>query len=162
MEAWSIQLANVSAATGDLTQLYPDWVTVGQNPGTAGNIIRQPTDGVLHELAIYPDDSQGGILELWDVAGSMFAGADDVSTDDQITDTYLSAQLARANVRAKKLWVQEFKADAGLTTKKLTQRISIKFGLAARWITAGVESSTKTCTLNIVTEGTYNKVMVQG
>lgn len=162
MEVWSTQIDNVDSTTGDLTQLYPDWVTVGQNPGTAGNIVRKPTDGILHELSIYPDDAQGGILEIWDVAGSIESGSNDVSTDDQITNAYLLAQQGRAQPRAKLIWKQEFKADPGLTTKKFTQRVVIKFGLAVRWYTAGVTASTKTCTLNVVSEGLYNKVMVQG
>lgn len=161
MEIWSVQINNVDSTTGALTQLYPDWVTAGQNPGAAGNIIRRPTDGILHEIAIYPDSSQGGILEVWDIAGAM-SGTSDVSTSNQITNAYLTAQLARTRPRAKLLWKQEFKADAGLTTKKMTQRAVIKFGLAVRWYTAGVTSSTKTAVLNVVSEGTYTKVMVQG
>jgi hypothetical protein len=161
MEVWSVQIDNVDSATGALTQLYPDWVTAGQNPGTAGNLIRRPTDGILHELSIYPDSAQGGVLEIWDLAGDM-SGASDVSTSDQITNAYLVAALARSRPRAKLIWKQEFKADAGLTTKKLTQRVLIKFGLAVRWYTAGVTSSTKTAVLNVVSEGLYTKVMVQG
>jgi hypothetical protein len=161
MEVWSVQIDNVDSATGALTQLYPDWVTAGQNPGTAGNIIRRPTDGILHELSIYPNSVQGGILELWDLAGEM-SGTNDVSSADQMTNTYLTAQLARINPRAKLIWKQEFKADAGLTTKKFTQRVQLKFGLAVRWITAGVTANTETCILNVVSEGLYNKVMVQG
>lgn len=157
MEAYTVQIDNVALATDPLTQIYPDWVSVGVNPGTAGQ-IRKPTDGILHEITVYPDDAQGGILQVWDLAGSFQAGSNDVSTDNQITNAYLTAQLARTSPRAKLIWEQEFKADPGLTTKKFTQRINIKFGLAVRWITAGVTSGTKTAKLNIASEGLYHKV----
>jgi hypothetical protein len=158
MEAWTIQIDNVDSATGVLTQLYPPWMEAGSAPA-AGVEVRQPVDGVLYELTIYPDDAQGGILELVDIAGEL-SGSNDTNTATDITNAYLVAQQARDKARI--IWIQEFKADPGLTTKKFTQRVPIRFGLAARWYTAGVAADTKTCRLNIVAEGCYRKVTVQG
>jgi len=160
MESYVVQIDNVIDNTGVLTQIYPDWMTAGSAPA-AGVEIRQPVDGILYEMAIYPDDAQGGILEVYDIAGEK-SGSNDVNTATDITAAYLAAQLARDEPRAKLIWKQEFKADPGLTTKKFTQRTKIHFGLAVRWITAGVTTDTKTASLNITSEGLYRKISVQG
>lgn len=160
MESYVVQIGNVIDTSGVLTQIYPNWMTAGSSP-SAGVLVRQPTDGVLYEMAIYPDDAQGGILEVYDIAGTL-SGTNDTNTATSMTAAYLTAQLARTQPRAKLIWQQEFKADPGLTTKKFTQRTKLNFGLAVRWITAGVTAGTKTASLNITSEGLYRKVTVQG
>jgi hypothetical protein len=158
MEAWTVSVDNVDSATGNIQQLYPPWVGVGASPA-AGAEVRQALEGVLYEVTVYPDSAQGGILELFDLAGEL-SGTNDTNTADEVTNAYFSAQEGRD--KARLIWKQEFKADAGLTTKKFTQRVPIRFGLAARFYTPGVTADTKTVTLNVVSEGLYRKVTVQG
>lgn len=160
MDSFTISIANVEPATGDLVQVYPPWVSAGAAIA-AGALVRVPCDGVIHEITVFPDDAQGGILEVWDIAGEL-SGSNDVNTATAITNAYLVAEQARTPTRAKRIWYQEFKADPGLTTKKLSQRVKITRGLAVRWITAGVTTATKTCILNITSEGLYRKTEIQG
>lgn len=152
---------NVNSATGALTQIYAPWVTAGAAIA-AGALVRVPSDGVIHEITVFPDNAQGGILEIWDIAGELEAGSNDVNTSDQMTNAYLVAQQARTPTRAKRIWYQEFKADAGLTTKKFSNRTKIIRGLAYRWFTDGVASGTRTAVLNITSEGLFRKTEIQG
>jgi len=158
MESYVVSVDNVSSATGNLQQIYPPWCTAGSSFAD-GAEIRQPTDGVLYEITVYPDDAQGGLLEIWDVRGE-YSGTNDVNTSDEITNAYVVAKQARAVPQARLIWKQEFKADPGLTTKKFTQRVKIQHGLAARFFTDSITTDTKTVTLNITSEGLYRKTTV--
>lgn len=157
MTPWVVNVTNVINGTGNLTQLFPNFVGVGSGSQTLGAIIRQPTDGTLSEMSIYPSGNFGGEIELWDVAGPL-EGSPNVNEDaaNNITDTYLTAQIARK--KAKLIWKQGFKADSGLTTKKYTQRIPIMFGLAVRIIDNTGAAGTQAYTLNIVAGGCYRYI----
>lgn len=157
MTPWVCTVTNVLNTSGDLTQLYPDFVAAGVDTTTAGSRVRMPTDGVLLECAIYPFQNFGGVLELWDVAGNL-TGSPNVNSGNTFTNATLTALIASG--AAKKIWEQSFKADAGLTTKKFTQRVPVMFGLAARIIdnTGGGGAGTQSYKLNIVAGGCYRVV----
>jgi len=154
MNPWVVNVTNVISSTGDLTQLYPSFTSAGSDALTLGALVRQPTDGVLLECAIYPVDAFGGILELWDLAGPL-TGSTNVNSGTAITNAQLTAAIARG--RAKRIWSQSFKADSGLTTKKFTQRVPVMFGLAVRVVdnAGGGGAGTQIYTLNLVCGGCY-------
>lgn len=157
MTPWVCIVSNVTSGTGVLTQLYPDFLAAGTDSLAAGSKVRQPVDGVLLECTIYPFENFGGVLELWDVAGNL-TGSPNVNSGNTFTNATLQAAIARG--RAKKVWEQSFKADAGLTTKKFTQRTPIMFGLAARIVdnTGGGGAGTQDYKLNIIAGGCYRVI----
>jgi hypothetical protein len=161
MTPWICTVTNVLDTTGVITQLYPDFVAAGSDLTTAGSVVRQPVDGVLLEVSVYPFQNFGGVLELWDVGGPI-TGSPNVNSGNTFTNADLTALVNRG--RAKKIWEQSFKADAGLTTKKFTQRIPIAFGLAARIVdnTGGGGAGTQSYKLNIVAGGCYRIVQRLG
>jgi hypothetical protein len=157
MTPWVCTVTNVLNTSGVITQLYPDFVAAGVDTTTAGSVVRMPTDGVLLECSVYPFQNFGGILELWDVAGNL-TGSPNVNSGSTLTNATLTELIAQG--KAKKIWEQSFKADAGLTTKKFTQRVPVMFGLAARIIdnTGGGGAGTQSYKLNIVAGGCYRVV----
>lgn len=146
MDRWVTSL-NLVAATGVVTQLYPDYATTGVSPatGSVGGQIRQPTEGQLISLQVETDGSNAGTLELYDINGINLGI--DVSTSTSITDTQLDAAIAAG--KAKLILAQNF-AGNGLTPWTPVGPASFMKGLAARAV--GVSG---TCALNLVVHGGY-------
>ncbi len=158
-EGWVCPLTAV-AATGDLTQLYPAWVTAGvaKSSSSNGQLIRRPLQGALHSIQVENDGSNGGTLQIYDIDGGQ-NGAD-VSSATAITNTQLVAALAATPPRAKLIFEQTFSGTAGaqIVNAPGVYRAFLK-GLAARFSNAG---PTGTCTVNLVVGGGYDKVESRG
>lgn len=148
-QAWVASLAAV-AATGDLTQLYPDFCPTGTAKASAspGDQIRRPIEGKLHSVQLETDGSNGGLIQLYDIDGSE-AGAN-VSSLEAITNAQLTALIASG--KARLVFEKTFAAATGAETVGIGQFRSFAKGLAARFSNAG---PTGTCKLNLVVTGGY-------
>ncbi len=137
----------IGAASGTVTQLYPDYAGAGVDPAaaTVGQQLRYPTEGQLISLQVASDGTNGGILELYDING-MDLGIN-VSSATTITDAQLDAAIAAH--KAKLILEQNF-AGSGLTPWAPVGPASFMKGLAARAV--GVSG---TCKLNLVVHGGY-------
>ncbi len=146
MDRWCVPVTIV-AATGVVTQLYPDYATVGADPATATTAqqVRMPTEGQLISLQVASDGTNAGILELYDINGNDLGI--DVSTTTVITDTQLDTAIAAG--KAKLILEQNF-AGNGLTPWSPVGPASFMKGLAARAV-----GSTGTCKINMVVHGGY-------
>lgn len=146
MDRWTVDLTMVTA-TGNVTQLYPDYAAAGTNPATAtvAQQVRMPTEGQLIALQVASDGTNAGILELYDINGHDLGI--DVSSTNVITDAQLDAAIAAG--KAKRILVQNF-AGSGLTPWAPVGPASFMKGLAARAV-----SNAGTCTLNLVVHGGY-------
>ena len=139
-DAWVVDLTAVSA-TGNLTQLYPTWLTAGVNPAsaTAGQEIRRTNKGTLNACQIRTDGTNAGYIEIWDLNGAD-VGAD-VSSAAVVTNAQLIA--LQALNRAKLIWTQNFTATSGAATPSMWGK-PFMHGLAARFVNSG---PTGTCTV---------------
>ncbi len=161
-EGWVCPLTAV-AATGDVTQLYPAWVSAGvaKAGSTSGQLIRRPLQGALHSIQVENDGTNGGTLQIYDIDGGQ-NGAD-VSSATAITNAQLSAAITAG--RAKLIFEQTFSGTAGaqIVNAPGVYRAFLK-GLAARFSNAagGGGSAQGTCTLNLVVGGGYFKVESRG
>lgn len=147
MEKWVKQLT-IAGATADVTQLYPDYVPAGVDPSSAyavGQQIRRPMEGTIINLSVQTDNSNAGVLELYDING-LELGAD-VSSSTAITNAELTAAISSG--KAKLIHEQRF-AATGLTPWDLTGPARFMKGLAARVVGAG-----GTCKLNLTTQYGY-------
>lgn len=144
-QAWSGISLGFVASNGNVTQLYPTWMAAGVALATAsnGDDIRKPTGGKLEFVQVQTDDTNGGIIEIWDVNGEM-AGAD-VSSAAVITNTQLLALITLG--KAKLIYSQNFTSTAGAATPAAADRI-FSFGLAGRFV-----GSAGACKLNLVVSG---------
>lgn len=99
MTAWAGIQVGFVGATGNLKQLYPTTAPVGTAKATAtpGQWVREPCEGELTGLQIMTDDTNGGVVELWDVAGD--DGGADVSTSDVITNAQLTTAINKGQAR---------------------------------------------------------------
>lgn len=159
-DSWVIPLTAV-AATGNLQQLYPAFVSAGIAKGTAtaGQLVRQPMNGVMHSLQIKPNGADGGTIEFYDIDGQDWGA--DVSSADVITNAQLTTALASTSSRkAKLIFTQEFAGTigSGVANAPGIYRAFMR-GLAARFWNAG---PTGTCTLNLVCNGGYYKYPSRG
>lgn len=145
MTPWVSSSLPIQAAA-NVTQLYPIYAPVGVAPGSAtnGQLIRMPTEGVLHSVQVETDGTNGGTIQIYDING-IEAGAD-VSSSDQITNTQLTAMLADG--RARLIYEQNF-IGSGITPVGTGAR-SFQKGLAARAV-----GSTGSCKLNLSVGGGY-------
>lgn len=165
MMPWGrIEIDNV-AADGNLTQLFPEYVTPGTGATTQGNLVRKAVDGVLHRCEISQSDANGGTLELWDIAGQFTGASNNTNTGTALTDAYLAAEKAAG--RARLIWRVDFKGDVGNTSKIFQQRTTIMHGLAARYILIvgapdPIIAGDTSITLNIEATGCYTKVETCG
>lgn len=156
-EGWVCPLTCV-ATTGNVTQLYPAWVSAGvaKAGSTNGQLIRTPLQGALHSIQIEPDGSNGGKVEIYDIDGSE-AGAD-VSSATAITNAQLTAAIAAGT--AKLIWEQEFPGTVGSGPVNASGIFrSFMKGLAARF---SASSPAGTCKLNLVVDGGYRKTESRG
>lgn len=156
-EGWVIEVTAV-AADGNVTQLYPAWVSAGINPAsaTAGQTIRSPMQGALHSIQIQPNGTDGGTLEIYDISGIELGI--DVSSATTITDTQLDAAITAG--QAKLIWTQKFAGTVGSGPVNASGIFrSFMKGLAARFWNAG---PTGVCTLDLVVDGGYRKTTKAG
>jgi len=148
MEAWSGISLGFVAAAGNLTQLYPTWVSNGDvatGPRSPGQKIRSPMQGTLHSVQVRTDGANGGNIEIWDINGG--DGGIDVSTATTITNAQLVALQNRG--LAKLIYRQDFTAGFGAATPSAPPR-SFLHGLAARFV-----GGAGTVELNLVVEGGF-------
>lgn len=157
MESW-VQTATNVIATGNLTQLFPPWCTVGSGLTTQGTLRRQAQEGILYSAELYSVTATGGVIELWDIAGTD-SGTSNVDTATVITNAYLVAAIARNE--AKLIWNQSF-TGTDATPRKFSQRTILRRGLAVRYINTVDGVGTDTISLSIVSEGVYRKVEISG
>lgn len=155
MNTWATALASV-AANGNLTQLFPASCTVGTGATTAGTEVRQPCEGQLMRAEVYPSANLGGIIELWDIKGLDEGASNNTNTGATLSNAYLVAQQALG--KAKLIWSQNFKGDAGLPKVIFDQNVPFMNGLAARFVSA----ETGTCTLTVTAGGGFRKITICG
>jgi len=160
MMAWGPNTLVNGAATDDLKQLFPSFVTAGTGGTSSGTEQRKCTEGVLYRIDIDPSDAVGGYFELWDVAGRPYGATDNVDTGTALTNAYLLSEQAAG--RARLIWRTDFKGDAGLATKTFATRVPFTFGLAGRYVNTVDAAGTKTIYANIVAEGGYTKQSIAG
>lgn len=152
MMGWAgISLAAV-AATGDLTQLYPDCCTVGTGATTMGTQKRTPSEGTLASLQVEPDAIDGGIIQIWDLNGADIGA--DVNTAAAITNAQLV--LLQAAGRARLIFEQVFSGSSGARTA-VSFGMPFTHGLAGRYV-----NTTGTCKLNITADGGFRKTSITG
>ena len=147
-DPWSgLQLNAVEDDTGNLTQLFPSWAKVGVNPWapyTVGALVRRPIDGFLDSVQVETDQTNGGVIEIWDISGHD-AGLDESSTATPINNaTRLSLE---SQGLAKLLYRQNFTGTSGATIPTTVRRMFAR-GLAARYI-LGTTPSAEYCKLNL-------------
>lgn len=148
MEGWSGIALTAVTSTGNLTQVYPTTCTAGiaKASATNGQLIRGPTEGILYQVQIETDGTNGGTIELWDANGDD-AGAD-VSSAATVTNAQL-VTLQSMNV-AKLIYRQNFQA-APTTPFGIGSR-AFQRGLLARFV-----ASAGTCYLNMSVQGGCRK-----
>ena len=153
--AWAdVELSAVADKTGNLQQLFPNWVTVGTGATTSGTLVRQACEGTLVNAQIETDGTNGGEFELWDLNGAE-VGAD-VNTATAIT----AAQLTALQVlgRAKIIWSQKFTGSAGAKIP-IAMGVPFCFGLAGRYVNAGPAGKVW---LDLIVDGGFRKVEICG
>lgn len=160
-EGWVCPLTAV-ASTGDVTQLYPAWVSAGvaKAGSTNGQLIRRPLQGALHSIQFESDGTNGGTVQIYDIDGGM-VGAD-VSSATAITDAQLTTAIN--NGWAKLIFEQNFSGTPGsqVISAPGVFRAFLK-GLAARFTNdAAGPGPQGSCKLNLVVGGGYDKVESRG
>jgi len=160
MVPWSPVLVANGAATDNLTQLFPSFVTAGSGATTMGTERRSCTEGVLYRCDIDPSDAVGGYFELWDVCGRPYGASNNIDTGTALTNAYLVSEQAAG--RARMIWRTDFKGDSGLTTKTFATRVPFNRGLAGRYVNIVDAAGSKNVTVNIVAEGGYRKASISG
>lgn len=153
MSPWSIDLTAV-AATGNVTQLFPSWCSVGSVATTPGSLRRKTMEGNYKSLTITPDGVNGGKLEIWDIDGEQ-AGAN-INTAAVISNAQLVAAIAAGN--AKLIKTVLFAGAASVQIPVSTGGPFLK-GLAARFSNA---TATGTVTFNAFVNGGCRKVEICG
>ncbi len=156
-DSWVVPLTAV-AATGNVTQLYPAFVSAGvaKAGSSNGQLIRRPLQGAMHSVQIEPNGSDGGLIEIWDIDGGD-VGAD-VSSATVITNTELGTLITAG--KAKKIWEQQFAGTVGSGPVNASGIFrAFMHGLAARFSNSG---PTGACTLNMVCSGGFEKVESRG
>jgi hypothetical protein len=150
-EGW-VQDLTIVAATGDCTQVYPSWATVGDalSGATTGDTFRKPTGGKCTSLQIMTDATNGGTLELWDYSG--FDDGIDVSAAATITNAQIVAAVAAGT--AKLIHKQNYIASS--ETPVNIGAFSFQKGLVARVYNAGASG---TCSLSLKVSGGVNKIV---
>ena len=150
---WSgISLTAVADKTAALTQIYPASCTAGSGATSMGTLIRTPMEGVITNMSVESDGTNGGEIEIWDVNGDDIGA--DVNTSNVITQAQLTALLALG--KARLIWSQKF---LGSTAGRIPYAGTSNFvhGLAARYINAVVGVATGVCDLNLTVDGGFCK-----
>lgn len=146
MEGWSGISLSAVTSTGNLTQLYPTWAPTGiaKASATNGQQIKTPCEGILHQVQVKTDGTNGGTIEIWDLNG------DDAGADVSSATTVTNAQLTTLQSMglAKLIYSQNFQAAP--TTPFGTGFRPFQRGLAARFVAAS-----GSCDLNLVVGGGF-------
>ena len=155
MEGWAGVEVTAVGSTGDLKQLYPNYVTAGVNPATAtnGQQIRQPCEGIMYSLQVETNLTSAGTIEIWDLNGA--DGGADVSSATAITNAQLL--VAQAAGLAKLVYRQNFLAT-GITPPNSTP-LAFQRGLAARFV---MDTPSGSCYLNLKVVGGFRKTTKVG
>jgi hypothetical protein len=124
------------AATGDATQLFPNTiattVSTATYPPVGGGLVRRPTDGTLLKLHITPDGTNGGLVEVWDVAGLDRGATNNVNDATALTNAYLVANGRKlAEMRITGTSTDDYDVSLNL------QNFNFIKGLAVRFVNAG-------------------------
>lgn len=95
-QSWGIITVSAVASNGVATQLFPDTVSTGGStaaayPPVGGGNVRRATEGYCEKFKIVPDGTNGGIVEVWDVAGLDRGATNNVNDGTSLTDAYLTA-----------------------------------------------------------------------
>lgn len=146
MEGWSGISLTAVTSTGNLTQVYPTWAPTGTAKASAtnGQQIKGPCEGILYQVQVKTDGTNGGTIELWDANG------DDAGADVSSATTVTNAQLTTLQSMglAKLIYSQNFQA-APTTPFGIGSR-AFQRGLLARFVAAS-----GTCELNLSVQGGF-------
>ena len=155
MEGWAGVTVTAVSSTGNLKQLYPNYVSAGVDPAAAtnGQQIRQPCEGIMYSLQVETDLTHGGTIEIWDLNGA--DGGADVSSGTTITNAQLL--VAQSKGLAKLVYRQNFLAT-GITPPTSTP-LAFQRGLAARFVEGGPAGE---CYLNMKVVGGFRKTTKVG
>lgn len=128
----NVALTGVTS-TGNLRQIYPAYAPVGIAKATAtpAQMVREPMEGELIGAQFATDGTNGGTIELWDVAGD--DGGADVSTTDVITNAQLV--VAQNKGLARLIYSQNLVGTG--VTPPFPSYFRLMRGLAARWVSSG-------------------------
>lgn len=120
-------------ATGNLTQIYPTYAPAGADPATAtpAQLVREPCEGELIGAQFATDGTNGGTIELWDVAGD--DGGADVSQAAVITNAQLTVAVNKG--KARLIYSQNLVGTG--VTPPFPSYFRLMRGLAARWVSSG-------------------------
>lgn len=157
-EGWVCPITAV-VATGDLTQLYPAWVSAGvaKSSSTNGQLLRRPLQGALHSIQVEADGVNGGLIQIYDIDGGQWGA--DVSSATAITNTQLTAALAAGG--AKLIFEQQFAGTVGSGPVNAPGVFrGFMKGLAARMVMD--DPTGAACKLDLVVQGGYEKVESRG
>lgn len=147
MEGWGGITLTATTSSGNLTQLYPNWLAAGNAlPIAPGGTLRQPRGGRIGQVSIQTDNADGGTIELWDITGIDYPA--DVSSGNTITNAQLLTLKTLG--KAKLVWSQNFAANPA-SPAPWSLAMGFMKGLAARFI-----ASAGSCNLNLIVEGGYD------
>lgn len=141
---WGSRNVSAVASNGVATQLYP--TTGGCNtrtnfadtstypPATSGE-VRRPIHGRVGRIEVTGDGTNGGLVELWDVAGLDRGASNNVNNDgatasNTLTDAYLTAN-------GTKIGVVNITANTVVPFTATFDDIPFNKGLAIRYVDGG-------------------------
>lgn len=137
VSSWGPRDINAVAAGGVATQLFPNAIpatvaTAGAYPPVGGGLVRRATEGILHKLHIVPDGVNGGVLELWDVAGLDRTASNNVNDATSLTNAYLAANgTLMDSLRITGTGTENYDLSLNL------ENLQFNKGLAVRFVNAG-------------------------
>lgn len=145
--SWGVITIAAVGAGGVATQLFPQYLpatvsTAVWPPATAGE-VRRPTAGKTENIFTDTDGTNGGVVELWDVAGQISGVTNNVNDQVFLTDAYLTAN-------GRKLYEFRVVGNADMPYDLLMAIDHLEFsnGLAMRFLAnAGTIKVTPMCEL---------------
>ena len=152
-DSWVVALTAANATTGSIVQLFPTWAPTGVDPFSshaAGSQIRRPVEGILENVQIQSEGTNGGVIEIWDING--LDGGIDVSSADTITAAQLASLINRKLARL--IYTQNFAGGSGATNPTIVGKVFAR-GLAARFSNSG---PTGDCKLTLTVKGGFELV----
>ena len=96
-DSWVVALTAANATTGSIVQLFPTWAPTGVDPFSshaAGSQIRRPVEGILENVQIQSDGTNGGVIEV--EGNTIRILADEADAADEINETEVQKALERA------------------------------------------------------------------
>lgn len=131
--AWGSRSILGVSSTGVATQLYPTTMpataSTATYPPAGGGYVRRPTEGRTEKIAIAPDGINGGLVEIWDVAGLDRGASNNVNDGVTMTNAYLVAN-------GKLIWSTRItgSADHGSELAFAIHHLTFEKGLAVRFV----------------------------